>query len=135
MFVMLFTVRVLSLTVHLTSSQACHFFPPPSSRFSLHNSLPTSERRCRVGDGKRGAEVWAKYKRLGFDTEAEQKRPRRRETEAKRNERKKTQRQRRVGREKRRRNCQKASLGGKFRGGQGGERGRQRGRQKEIQMC
>lgn len=28
-------------------------------------------------------------------------------------------------------NCQKASLSGKFRGGQGGERGRQR----EIRMC
>lgn len=37
--------------------------------------------------------------------------------------------------EKWRRNCQKARLGGKFRGGQGGERGRQRRRQREIRMC
>lgn len=81
---------------------------------------------------RRGAEVCAKYKRMGFDTETEQKRLRRREREAKR---KKTQRQGREGQEKWRRNCQKASLGGKFRGGQGGERGRQRRRQREIRMC
>lgn len=51
---------------------------------------------------------------------------------------KKTRRERRAGWQKWRRNCQKASRGGKFRGRQGGERESERGRrrrQKEIRMC
>lgn len=77
-------------------------------------------------DRKKEAEVWSKYKRMGFDTETVVKkkvRPRGRRY-----------RMRHAGQEKQK-SCEKASRGGKLTGGQGGEGKRQGKRQREIQMC